>query len=147
MNHYSLGLRITGPASGAAFLAVQATTKAVSLRALRVRNVAATASSLGLIRAATAGTASSLSKGVPSNPESPLSDASIATAWSAAATIPGSPVYLERLVVPATVGAEALIDFRDEPLIIVPGVPLLLWNFGAGAASDTDVRIVWAEGG
>jgi hypothetical protein len=146
---YSRSVRITGPSAGAPFAVLAPTTKAVVVREVGLVIVAATATSFGIIRSATVGTASSTLEGQPHNPSEAASTAGLATAWSAAPTIAGSPAWIRRVELPATAGGSVIWRFdEDEPLIAIPGATgaLVFWNFGAGAASNADLHVTWDEG-
>lgn len=141
---YSAALRITGPASGAAFASVVAGSKPLRVREVGSVLVAGTASSIGLIRAATVGTASASTSGQPHRTLAAAVTGTVKTAWSVAPTIAGSPVYLRRLVLPATVGAS--VTWENLDIDVEPSAALLIWNFGAGSASDIDLYVTWEEG-
>jgi hypothetical protein len=142
---YSAALRITGPASGAAYVSIVAgSTKAIRVREVGLVLVAATASSVGIIRAATVGTASTSTAGQSHRTLATSAGATVKSAWSAAPTIAGSPVYMRRLVLPATIGAS--VTWENLDLVVEPSAALLVWNFGGGAASDVDMHVTWEEG-
>lgn len=108
----------------------------------------AVVSSIGIVRAATSGTLSTQSAGVPLNPYtgSGLTGGAIITAWSAAPTIAGTPLYLARLELPAVAGASVTWtwDVDDPSDVLVCGTTdILLWNFGSGAGAALDVTVQW----
>lgn len=145
LRRFSAALAITGPGAGAAFAALAAGSKAARLLRVEMSLKAATATNVGLIRAVTEGTATTTTAGQAHNPSDGASGASIASAWSAAPTIAGSPVYMRRVLLPATVGTQLVWTFDDVEMLVAPGTPLLLWNFGAGAASDVELGLTWNE--
>jgi hypothetical protein len=141
---YSVALRITGPASGAPFVSIAtASTKPIIVREVGLVLVAATSSSVGLVRAATVGAASTSTAGQPHRTLASAPTASVKSAWSDAPTIAGSPVYMRRLVLPATIGAS--VTWENLAMHVEPSAALLLWNFGGGAASDVDLYVTWEE--
>jgi phage tail sheath gpL-like len=141
---YSVALRITGPSAGAAYLSlVAASTKSVIVREIGVVTVAATATNVGIIRAATVGTASTSTAGQPHRTTADAATASVKSAWSSAPTIAGSPVYLRKAPLPATTGASVTWDGLD--FVLEPSTGLLIWNYGGSAAADADIHIVWEE--
>lgn len=144
-HQYSVGLAITGPSAGAAFVQLLPSSKAVMVRHVSVTITAATATSIGIIRAETAGTGSTSTAGAAHNPSAPASNGAIVSAWSVAPTISGTPVYLRRIVLPATANTTVTWEFNDAALIATPTASLLLWNFGGGAASNASVTVAWDE--
>jgi hypothetical protein len=115
-------------------------------RLLRVEIVvnAATASSIGLYRAAAQGTASTTVLGQPHDSGDPAASAVPATAWSSAPTV-STNVPLRRIVTPATAGYPIIWDFNGMEITLATSGSLLLWNFGAGAGSVLHVCWTWAE--
>jgi hypothetical protein len=115
-------------------------------RLLRVEIVvnAATASSIGLYRAAAQGTASTTVLGQPHDGGDPAATAIPAIAWSGAPTI-STNVPLRRIVTPATAGYPIIWDFNGMEIALAVSGSLLLWNFGAGAGSVLHVAWTWAE--
>lgn len=150
---YGLGVVTPAAGAGAAYAQLSNGTSGGNRYPIAVTFVgvtlrAATASSIGLILAATQGTPSTSSPGVS---EVPLSAAGasvsrVNTAWSVAPTV-GS-VFLRQIVLPATAGTSFAWEWTEEnPLIIDPAAAasLLIWNFGVGAGSILDVNLRWFE--
>ena len=145
LKHYALGLAVSAPLAGAPYISIKPATRIAIVRRVSVTITAATASSIGLIRAATAGTASTTTTGEALNPADGASTAGIVTAWSGAPTISGTPVYLRRIVLPATANTTVTWDFEDAPIYVEAATPLLLWNYGAGTASASAISVDWSE--
>ena len=149
LRRYSAAVRITGPSAGAAYAVILPTsTEPIVIREIGLVSVAATATSVGLIRTLTTGTASTSTAGVAHNPNDAGASTTIKTAWSVAPTIAGSPVYIRRVALPATAGSSVLWTFPDDaPLCCESAATtaLVLWNFGGSAASDVDLHVTWDE--
>lgn len=152
-----LAVRTPAAAAGAAYGQIRSTNNARGLYVARVKIVVATAvaGSFGLIYAASVGTSSTSQLG--ENVESaldgdPAAYGTIDTAWTVAPTISGTPKYLERVTLPATIGTVyEFMPFEQTKLLSLDtatgGGPngLLLWNFGAGAGPAVDLTIDWLE--
>jgi len=144
MSLYSASVTTPAAAAAAAFAAI----RAASTDRVRVKEIggflnAATATSAQLVRAATNGTASTTTAMQPNDPSDPAATSLIVTAWSVAPTI-STNVPLRRVVMPATAGNGWVWVFPD-PIIIASTADLLLWNFGAGAASALSLYVVVDE--
>lgn len=144
MTTYSVGVSKTAPASGTAIAMIRpASTDEVQVREIGVFNSTAVASSVGLIRNATTGTPSTSTLVQAGDPDRPAGTCNIDTAWSAAATIAGSPIYLRKIVLPATIGAGVIWTFGPGELWAANGgtTQLLLWNFGGSTAAALEVYV------
>jgi hypothetical protein len=142
---YSCGLATPAAAAGAPYTELKgaASDRARLLRLEIVVN-AATASSIGLYRAAAQGTASTTVLGQPHDTGDPAATAIPATAWSGAPTI-STNVPIRRIVTPATAGYPIIWDFTGQEIALAVSSSLVLWNFGAGAGSVLHVAWTWVE--
>lgn len=144
---YSAAVRTPAAAAGAAYADVR-TTAAERARIMEIGafGTAATAASIGLVRPASSGTASTTTAGQPNDPGDAPATAAVGSAWSAAPTISGTPIYLRRFTGPALAGAGVIWTFPLGSEIVVPvSGSFLLWNFGAAAGPALDLYIVWNE--
>jgi len=141
---YRGAVRTSGAAAGAAFAALRAGTgKRLYVREIGFYLSAATALSLGFIRAATVGTASTSLVGLACDPADGAATGTVVSAWSAAPTI--GAAYLDRMTLPAAAGAGLILPYGRGELVIPASGSLLLWNLGAAAGPTLDVHFVWEE--
>jgi hypothetical protein len=141
---YSAGVSKSAPSSGAAAAVIRpASSDDVQIREIGVFNSTAVASSIGLIRTLTAGTASTSTLVQAEDPQRVAGTCNIDTAWSVAPTIAVSPVYLRKIVLPATIGAGVIWTFGPGEMWAKNGntTSLVLWNFGGGAAAALELYI------
>jgi hypothetical protein len=144
---YSVGVRTPAAAAAAAYCALRphASSDQVYVKEIGLFLSAATATSLGLIRAATVGTATTSVLGQAHQPGAPVATANLDTAWSTAPTV-GSNAYLRRLALPATSGIGVIWTFQPgAELIVGVNASVLIWNFGAAAGAALDAYMVWDE--
>jgi hypothetical protein len=108
---------------------------------------AATAASIGLIRALTLGTAipgnTSLGQALSTDPQ--VATGLLDFGWSVAPTIPGSPIYPMQAVLQAAQGAGIVWPFYDEPIEVPAGAGLILWNWGVSTTPAMTVYAKWGE--
>jgi hypothetical protein len=144
---YSRALLVTGAAAGAAFLQLRPGANPFRLRELTIAiNAAGAVSSFGLARTATAGTSSGSAALQPEDGLSPAATTILSTGWSAAPTLPGTPLWLRRAVIAAA--ATTLIRWEwDQPggLTLRAGSTIVLWNFGAVTSSDSEIMVAGEE--
>lgn len=144
MSIYTAGVRTPAAAAGAAYAALRAAaTDRLKLREVGVALSAATATSVGLIRAATVGTASSSTLGQAGDPGDPVGTGNVDIGWSVAPTI--GAIYLRRFALPATQGAGFIWTWAPGELVIPVSASILLWNFGGAAGAALDAYFVWDE--
>ena len=161
-NLVALAKRLVAPAAGAPYcsLSMPATTGVIRLVSVAVTLITAVASEFALIRPAVAGTPSaSQFGGYLSAVTNGNAIGQINTAWAVAPTIAGTPKYLAKAFLPATIGSSFVWDFNDivnaqgDPIPFVDGgysassdeLELLLWNTGGGAGGIIDVTWTWKE--
>lgn len=140
---YSAAITTPAAAASNAFAAI----RAAATDRVRVKEIggflnAATATSAQLVRAATNGTSSTTVVPQPNDPSDPAATSLIVSAYSAQPTIAAVP--LRRIVLPATAGNGWIWVFPD-PVIVTSTADLLLWNFGAAAASALSLYVVLDE--
>lgn len=143
---YSLAVRTTGVGATIGSIAAglsPAATDRVRVLEMLVVNATATQLELALVRATTAGTATTPVLGQAQDPADAAATAGVALAYSAAPAI--GTVYLERIVLPATVGAGITIAWALNELMAINAGPLLLVNARAVALTAMDVRFRWEE--
>jgi len=142
---YRGAVRTTGAAPRAAFAAL----RAGAAHRLQIREIglylfsSSTELSLGVLRAATVGTASTSLAGLACDPADGPATGNVDSAWSTAATI--GTAFLDRITLPAAVGAGLILPYGRGELVIPPSGSLLLWNLGAAAGPVLDVHFVWEE--
>jgi hypothetical protein len=144
MAFYSVGVSKSAPASGGAAAVIRpASSDDVQIREIGVFNSTAVASSIGLIRTLTAGTASTSSLVQAEDPQRPAGTCNIDTAWSVAPTIAVTPVYLRKIVLPATIGAGVIWTFGPGECWAKNGntTSLVLWNFGGSTAAALELYV------
>lgn len=110
--------------------------------------VAGAAPTVGLIRSATIGTASATAVGQADDTADPAGTVLMGSAWSAAPTISGTPLYLRRITLPASLGAGWVWTWPPGEELVVPiSSSLLVWMIGLSAATATavDVYARWVE--
>jgi hypothetical protein len=140
----TLAFTTPAAAAGAAYADLVATsTDRLRLREIGLFVSAATATSVGLIRASTLGTRTSPVTGLQGDPAEPAATGTTAVAWSVAGTV-GS-TYLRKMAIPAAIGNGLIWTFGPNDLIIPVSGGVFLWNFGAGAGSICNGYFVWEE--
>lgn len=102
----------------------------VKILELKIVTGSATASEYSLGLAAAAGTQTSGVSGLSLSDLSTTSTTKVATAWSAAPTVPTT--FLEAVTFPATIGSMVYWSFPDGGLFVPASSELVLWNTGAG---------------
>lgn len=111
--------------------------------------VAGAAPTIGLIRPNAIGvTPTSPKTGQPSDPANPAGTGASAVAWGTAPTLPGTPLYLRRVTLPATIGAGWVWSFNPGEELVVPvSSSLLIDLIGLSAATATaiDFYVKWTE--
>jgi hypothetical protein len=144
---YQVSVRTPAAAAGATYADLRSTsTDRLRVRELHIFSLSATETFVGLIRPASVGTASTTVAGQARDPAEPAATGLVGSAWSAAPTIAGSPIYLARYHLPATIASGLILTYPIEaPLVIAVSSSLLLWNFGGSAGSALDVTFVWEE--
>lgn len=147
MARYSVAVRTPAAAAGAAYCDLRSTsTDRLFIREIGVFTTATTATSVGVIRPLTTGTASTTAAGQAEDPANPAGTGVVGTAWSVAATIAATPLYLRRIALPATIASGVIWTWPEGRELVVPvSSTLLLWNFGGAAGSACDVYIAWDE--
>lgn len=141
---YELGVSKAAAATATAYATIiPATSDAVSIREIGVFNSTAVSSSIGLLRTLTTGTASTSAVPQALHPSNPAGVATIVTAWSVAPTIAGSPVYLRKIVLPATAGAGVIWQWAPNELVALNGATtsLVLWNFAGATSAAVELYI------
>ena len=145
MPWYSVGQATVAAATGAAYATIH-TGSSYKARIVEIGLAcnAATASSVGLIRASNTPVASTSVLGQAEDPSDPASTVNFDTAWSTAPTIGSN--YLRRFGLPATIGAGIIWTWSpDKPLVLPVSSWLVLWNFGASTASVLQAYVKWLE--
>jgi hypothetical protein len=145
---YSAGVSKTAPTTGTVIALIRpAASDQVQIREIGVFNSTAVASSVGLIRTATVGTPSTSTLVQAQKNDGPAGTCNIDTAFSAQPTIAGSPIYLRKIVLPASIGAGIIWTFGPNELWASSGATtsLVLWNFGSGTAAALEVYVVIDE--
>lgn len=145
MSWYTVGAATVAPATGAPYATIHTgSSYRAQIVEIGVACNAATASSLGLIRASNTPVATTSLLGQAENPADPASTVNFDTAWSTAPTIGSN--YLRRFGLPATVGAGVIWTWSpDKPLVIPISSWLVLWNFGGSTASILQAYVKWLE--
>lgn len=145
MARYSFAGRTPAAAAGAAFAdLVAAASDRLQVREIGCFVNAATATYVGLIRAATLGTRTSPVLGAAGDAADGAATGGVAVAWSAAPTISTNP-YLRRMVIPAAIGNGFIWSFGPGELVVPMSAGILLWNFNSAAGSAMDFYIAWDE--
>ena len=148
MARYELGVTTPAAAAGAAYLDIRTgANDRVSILEFGMFTTAATATSFGLIRPATIGTASTSQAAVSGDAATPNATSAtvIGTAWSAAATISGTPAYLRRMTAAGNIGSGAIFTWPLYGLTVPVSSSLLVWNFGAAAGAACSAYVVFEE--
>lgn len=102
--------------------------------------VAGAAPTIGLIRPNAIGVTPTSPKTVQAgDPGSPAGTVTTAVAWGTAPTLPGTPVYLRRVTLPATLGAGWVWAFSPEQLVIPISSSLLIDLIALSAAVATAI--------
>lgn len=146
---YSRAIPVTGPATNTAYLQLRPGANVFRLLEISIAiNAASADSSFGLVRTATLGTSNASSALQPDETQQPAATTILSTGWSAAPTLPGSPLWLRRATI--LTGATAVIRWEFAPpnqMRLGPSttVSLALWNFGAGTAANSEILVVGEE--
>jgi len=144
MARYSLGFSTPAAAAGAPYAdLITAASERAYIREIGLFLNAATASSIGLIRASAVNTATSPVAGQAVDPADAAATATLGTAWSSAPTIGSN--YLRKITLPAAIGNGIVWTFGERDMIVPVSSALVLWNFGAGTGSVLNGYIVWDE--
>jgi hypothetical protein len=144
MARYHCGFVTPAAAAGAAFADFRtSSTDRVHVLEIGLFLNAATASSITLARSTTLGTTSTTVVPVAGEPGDPAATMVVGTAWSGAPASTAVPI--RKITVPANIGAGVVWGFGYSDLIIPVSASLLLFNFGAGAASVLNGYIVTDE--
>lgn len=146
---FSVSITTPAAAAGAAYLNI----RAASTARARIREIgafcnAATSSSIGLIRTLTQGTPTTSVLGQVQDVADAASVTNIDSAWSSAPTIAATPIYLRKIVLPASIGAGIIWTFPPDTALLGTNTAtggLLLWNFGGSAGSALSAYVVWEE--
>lgn len=102
--------------------------------------VAGASPTIGLIRPNAIGVTPTSPKTAQSNdPAQPAGTLTTAVAWGTAPTLPGSPVYLRRVTLPATLGAGWVWSFGYGELVVPVSSSLLIDLVAISAAVATAI--------
>lgn len=139
---------LTGPARLAEIRT--ASTDKIYIREIGVSvGVAGAAPTIGLIRPNAIGvTPTSPKLGQPEDTSSPAGTAQSAVAWGTAPTLPGTPIYMRRVGLPATLGAGWIWTWNPGEELIVPVSSSLLIDLialSASVATAVDFYVKWVE--
>lgn len=111
--------------------------------------VAGAAPTVGIIRPNAIGvTPTSPKTAVAEEPAAPTGTVTSATAWSTPPTLPGTPVYLRRVGLPATVGAGWVWTWGYGEELIVPvssSILIDLIALSSAAATAIDWYVKWVQ--
>ena len=140
---YRVGFRTAAGAGAALFDLRTSTVDRVYVREIALFAVAATASSLQIIRPTAIGAASVTTAGQPVDPADPASAITIGTGWSTQPTL--GPIPLARFTLPAVIGAGIVLSYAPRDLIVPVSNSLVVSNVGGVAAPAYDGWIVWEE--
>lgn len=147
-NRYEAAIRgAAAPGAGAAWVELRnGSTRRCFLEELSGTLGAATASTIGIVRATAQGTGGAATQtGLPADPNAPASvGLTLAvTAFTLAPTLPST--YLRRFAIGAAVGAGFhWVWPSSDPLIIAPSASLVVVAITAGAATS-DWFAAWTE--
>lgn len=151
MRRYSLSVRTVAAAAGAPFCDLRTPSgNRVYIREIGVfvaSQATPAVSGIGLIRPNAVGTASTTQAGASEDPSEPAASGTlVGTVWSSAPTIAGTPAYLRKATLPATVGVGIIWTWQEgKPLIVPISSSLIVWNFHSATANLLDVYFVWEE--
>lgn len=146
-NRYGASVRVgAAPAAGAAFaeFRLPAATRRAYVEEITVSLAAATATSVGLVRATAVGTGA-LTLGQAEDPGNAVtSNGGLATATLGTFTAANA---MRRVTLSPAIGALLSFSWGASDRLIVPaGTAMLLVNTGAAAgAAAIDVHVVWSE--
>ena len=145
MARYSLGFSTPAAAAGAAFAVLRtAASERAFVREIGLFLNAATASSIGLIRASSTGTPSTSVLGQAMDAADAAATVNVDTAWSGAPTIGSN--YLRKITLPAAIGNGVIWTFGERNGLCLPvSAGLVIWNYGGSAASVLNGYIEWEE--
>lgn len=143
---YTVGTVSAAAAAGAPYAEIRSgAAKPMRLREVAVFLRAATSSEVGLARATAIGLVPVTALGQGVDPAEAAGTGGVAASWGTAPTFVGTD-YLDRVLMPATLGAGFVWRFAPGEEIVVPvSESLLLWNTGAGAGAALTVRAKWDE--
>jgi hypothetical protein len=143
MARFRAAVTTPAAASGATYATIHAVaSRRLVISEIGFSNNAATASSIQLIRPSNTPVATTSLLGQADDPAEAAATGNIDTAWSTAPTIGTNP--LQRIVLPATVGAGGIWTFPNGLVIPVSGW-LVVWNHGGAAGSAQSLYAVWDE--
>lgn len=147
MAFYEVGVRTPAAAAGAAFATLHTgASLRARLREVHLFSTAATAASIGIVRASNTPVATTSTPGQAQDPAEPASTINVDTAWSTAPTVGAN--FLRRIDLPATIGSGVIWawpDGQSNGLLIAVSSWLVIWNFGGSAGPILDVVAVWEE--
>lgn len=137
MATYSLGVRSSGTASGAALWELRTGASfRVKIMEIGIAMAAATASVFGLGRPAAIGvTPTSPVTLLAEDPAEGASSASVSLAWGTGPTAPTGTNYLRRIGLPATIGA-AWVWSWSRGLIVPVSSSMVLYNLQLNGVAD-----------
>jgi hypothetical protein len=111
--------------------------------------VAGASPTIGIIRPNAIGvTPTSPKAGQPEDTAAPASTMTSAVAWGTAPTLPGTPIYMRRVTLPATLGAGWVFSWNPGEELVVPISSSLLIDLvaiSAATATAVDWYIKWVE--
>jgi hypothetical protein len=110
--------------------------------------VAGAAPTIGIIRPNAIGvTPTSPKTGQAEDPANPAGTGTSAVAWGTAPTLPGTPIYMRRVTLPAALGAGWVWSFEPEGLVVPVSSSLLidLVAISAAVATAIDFYVRWWE--
>lgn len=147
MAFYELGVRSPAAASAAAFATIHTgASLRCRIREIHLFSTAATAASIGIIRASNTPVATTSTLGQAQDPADGAATVNVDTAWSTAPTVGSN--YLRRIDLPATIGSGVIWTWPDgqsHGLMIATSSWLVIWNFGGSAGPILDVNVIWEE--
>jgi len=153
---YEVSLVVPSVAAGAALAVVRNVANGIDAQAVRLGLVrlsvtltTAVATSLGLVLATAQGTVLTEEAGLLTTGGAVPTFGRLVSAWSAAPTFAGSPVYFRRELVAGVVGQRLLWEWpEDEPFVMTTAPDAVhgnvyVRNVGAGASADALVNARW----
>lgn len=144
MSDYRAAVTTVAAAAGASFCAIRAgASRSVKIKEIGAFCNAATASSMQLIRPSNTPVATTSVLGQADDDTANVSQTYIDTVWSTAPLI-AAMVPLQRVVLPATIGAGVIWTFPNG-LHIPVSSSLILWNYGAAIGSALSFYASWEE--
>ncbi len=142
---YEVSIRTPAAGAAAAFAAIRSSASLRPvIREIGIVSTAATAASIGLIRASNTPVATTSVLGQAQDTAEPAALTNVDSGWSTAPTVGAS--FLKRVDLPATIGSGIVWTWdRGKGLVIPVSSSLVLWNFGGGAGPVLDLWVVWEE--